>query len=372
MQRIKIGSTATLSLQQAIAEAARLKHQITTGGDPAGERRAVIAARTAAAAVEAAKSSNRELIALWGVQGAARGVTAGAVQDDSGQVTRGLEAVGLLDIPPDALAPAHIEAIINACPVKSRATRFAALHRYLRWALRRIGSDKSPPTAQFSRHERPKPNPPRARVLAGNELRAIWTAAEAAGGIEQDLTQFLMAVPCRRGEAIVMLWKDLDIAAGTWDQPTSKNGLPHRFYLPELAFEVLQRRRRAAGVDVSGDALVFTAESGQPFTTWSHLKRRIDAATPAGEIIARWTLHDLRRTYATTSAEVLGADDGLIDLSINHAASKTRSRVTGTYNLAEKREARQRLMSSWNRWLSTAVGITGGDDAEIVPLRAAG
>jgi hypothetical protein len=28
MQRIKIGSTATLSLQQAIAEAARLKHQI--------------------------------------------------------------------------------------------------------------------------------------------------------------------------------------------------------------------------------------------------------------------------------------------------------------------------------------------------------
>jgi integrase len=170
-----------------------------------------------------------------------------------------------------------------------------------------------------------------------------------------------------------MLWKDLDAAAGTWDQPTSKNGLPHRFYLPELASEVLQRRRRTAGVDVSGEALVFTAESGKPFTTWSELKRHIDAATQgAGETIAPWTLHDLRRTFATTSAEELGVDDGLIDLTINHAHSKTRSRITGTYNLAEKREARQRLMGSWNRWLSTAVGITEGNGAEIVPLWAAG
>jgi hypothetical protein len=83
-----------------------------------------------------------------------------------------------------------------------------------------------------------------------------------------------------------------------------------------------------------------------------------------------WTMHDLRRSFATIASRELKAADNLIDLTINHAAAKTRNVVTRTYNVNDKREERVELMRRWNALLVSL--IEGGPirEAEIVPLHA--
>jgi integrase len=258
------------------------------------------------------------------------------------------------------------------CPAKSRATRFSALNRYLTWALRHIRSDAVPVTKTFALHERPKRGDPRQRVLTLDELKAIWFAASDLGGIEGDLARFLICVPCRRGEAAQMRWQDIDLASGTWTQPTSKNDLAHRFFLNDLALDVLQERRRATGLVPSDGAQVFPGiTTGGVFSTWSHLKRRLDARlVRAGKNLDGWTLHDLRRSFVTIGAEQLGADDTLLDLVINHTPARTRNKVSRTYNLSERREDRIRLMRRWNALLVSLIEGRPTGEAAIVALHA--
>jgi integrase len=294
------------------------------------------------------------------------------MQDEIGQVTRGLDAVGLLDLPIEAVTVEAIETLLARCPIKSRATRFDALNRFLTWTSRRAGGGTVPVTTMFARHERPKRGEPRQRVLKPGELKAIWSAAGELGGVEGDLTRFLICVPCRRGEAGLMKWRDLDLAGGVWKMPTSKNALAHQFYLCGLALNILQSRKRTMGLAPDTAALVFPGiTTGGVFSTWSHLKRRLDARLARmGEKLDAWTLHDLRRSFATLAAERFAADDGLVDLILNHAASKTRSKITKTYNLSERREDRVKLMRSWDRLLVSLIGGAGGKEAEIITISA--
>ncbi len=377
MQRVRVGTTAEMTLAGAIAAAAALKAEIARGGDPAGERRQAVAARIAARAAEAARATCRDLIGLYGAAMTARGASRDHMQSEIGQLTRGLDAIAVLDLPLEAITVEAIQTLLSRCPVKSRATRFAALHRFLLWALRHVRSDAVAPTTVFARHEKPKRSEARQRVLTLDELKAIWFAAGGLGGVEGDLTRFLLCVPCRRGEAGLMTWRDVDFAGGVWTMPVSKNGLSHRFYLPGLALDVLQTRKRDAGLVPDADGRLFPGiTTGGVFTTWSHLKRRLDARlVQMGEKLDAWTLHDLRRTFVTICAEQLGADDTLLDLLVNHTPARTRNKVTRVYNLSERREERVRLMRSWDRLLVSLIegrpsNQAGISEAEIVTLHA--
>jgi hypothetical protein len=57
-------------------------------------------------------------------------------------------------------------------------------------------------------------------------------------------------------------------------------------------------------------------------------------------------------------------------LVINHAAAKTRSLVTRTYNVNDKRDERVELMRRWNALLVTLIEGRPTGDADIVPLHA--
>jgi integrase len=202
-------------------------------------------------------------------------------------------------------------------------------------------------------------------VLTLDELKAVWNATGGMYGVERDLTRFLVCVPCRRGEAALMRWRDVDIAAGVWDMPVSKNGLAHRFYLCGLALDVLQTRKRDADLVPDDTALVFPGvTTGGVFSTWSHLKRRVDGRlVQMGETVPGWTLHDLRRSFVTICADQLGADDNLLDLVINHTPARTRNRVSRTYNLD-----RIRLTRSWDQLLVSLIDGASANEAEIIRL----
>lgn len=114
------------------------------------------------------------------------------------------------------------------------------------------------PCAAISRSRRPKSPAGRAGYLAPDQLGRLWRAAEALREpVWRDLARFLIAVPCRRGEAARMEWAHVDLGTAEWRQPShmTKNRDPHGLYLHPLALDVLKARRLATG----GNGLVFPA-----------------------------------------------------------------------------------------------------------------
>jgi integrase len=60
----------------------------------------------------------------------------------------------------------------------------------------------------------------RTRILSDDELRAVWTTAEASGGSFDRYIQFLLLTPVRRNEAGNMTWAEFDGA--DWLTPASQ------------------------------------------------------------------------------------------------------------------------------------------------------
>jgi integrase len=348
-RHIRIGDTSSHSLAEARIIAADLRRRVREGGDPKSEAAAAAAAawaaKKAAAAEAAAKLTCQDKLEMYGTVLATRGLSPRRQREQLGQIRLGLTSVAALTLAPREITAPIIEKLLAACPAASRDTRFGALDRFLRWACK--GGEHVAATLLFERYERPKPPPSRRRVLSGAEIAAIWRAAEKLpNAVTADLVQFVITVPCRRGEAAEARWRDIDLAAKVWRQPTSKNDDPHAFPLNERALAILTRRRKATGGHP--DDFVFPGpRAAKPFMGWSNLieaiAARIDQATP---IVGDWRLHDIRRSFVTHLAEA-GHDETVLDLILNHRAARSRSGVRGIYQRAVRWPERVAALAAW-------------------------
>jgi integrase len=358
---VKLGDTNTLALHEAIAAHNRLKLRVLNGEDPSQDRRAAAEARKSEAMAARAVVACRELLDPYRELLAGRRLSERHVRDEIGHTTRALELMNSVDIAPALITPSMVDVMLSHSPAGSRRARFASLNRFLTWALRRDGAAVMPPTMLLARHERPKPVAPRQRVLTRDELSKIWAATDTLPGtVGRDLVQLLIVVPARINEAGAMHWRDVDMPGATWTQPTSKNGKPFKIPLNAPALEILRRRQWIAGGAPKPDALVFTAARGGQFRAWSVNKALLDKRTG----IADWRLHDFRRAFGTHMGEFF--DEALIDLSLNHSASVSRSGVTGVYNLAQRWGERVVLMQRWAEFL-----WPGQDGDNVVTLPSA-
>jgi integrase len=370
-----VGTTTTHSLREATAAVAALKLRVSMGQDPAlADRAAAASARAEALALrrrdalaEAARITCRTKLEGYRDLLSSRGRGEKHQTQELAQVRLALISAELLDATPGEITTGHIERMMAACPAGSRGLRFGSVDRFLRWVCRAEGI--APATALFDRHERPKAPPPRQRVLTGAETASVWTAAAGLKErVLQSLVQFLVAIPCREGEAACATWADIDLPNRTWSQPTSKNGRPHRYPLNERAIAIIEARRVAVGANVNPTSLVFPAPlSGKVFGGWSNLKGSLDARI--GSAVTPWRFHDLRRTAATMLGE-MGYDDALVDMLLNHTAAGTRSLLTRTYNVSQRWEDRARAMDAWGNWIGTALGDptpAGGSNVVNLP-----
>jgi integrase len=353
----------------ALLEAGKLRLRIMQGEDPGEDRRKAVRARYEAAKAAQARLTCREALVVYHEVLLGRGLSLRHVADELGQSRRAIDSVGLLDKPVGNISVAAVEKILAQCPRKSRPARFGALDRFLRWGLRHGGEDAVAPTARLTRYERPKPLPPRERVLSAVELGAIWHAMEQhISGKVRDLVLFLVTTPARESEVAKMRWRDVDLPGATWTQPTSKNGKSHRYPLNQRAIEILQRRHWAMDPGAHGknrgEMLVFPGPvCGNVFRAWSKVKLALDKRSG----VTGWRLHDLRRSFVTHMNDA-GFDYMLADLCINHSASRTRNPVTRAYNLSERWPDRVRLMEEWSRYLDAAVVGASVTDANLVIL----
>jgi len=368
---ITIGSPSTHSPDEARAEANKHKGRAKAGEDPASQRKSQIAAR--------AQLRGRTLKRLLEKYAEAlpnrpklRGDGIISPRHATYDLRHTKAAVALMkagDKVADDVTASDVRAMLRGCGSRT-ATAFhyyGALSRFFDWAQDEE-LVKANPCLFVARRRRPRAVAAREKYLSLTKLGQLWKAvalAEKLEPVQRDFVRFLIAVPCRRGEAASLDWCHLDLNAGIWAQPgqLTKNRDSHRIYLPSLALHILIRRHDTAGNPTRG--LVFPSPRAlKPLTTFGDIKARLEEAAPD---LGDWRFHDFRRSFATTLGES-GVSETVADAILNHRQSATRSGVLGTYQRAQRWPEQVEAMKAWNDILD---GIISGRPSprKVIPLR---
>lgn len=225
------------------------------------------------------------------------------------------------------------------------ANRILALVRSIfNWALDEELIDASP----AARVRPPGEETARERVLNDEEVKKLWSGFEQLGEPFGPLFQILLLTGQRRNEVAGMKWAEIENDIWRLPGERTKSGKGHLIPLSPLAKQILE------GVsEIEGCKHVFTTarRGGRPVSGWGKTKNRLDlivakeVAKGAGEPldmkkhgIADWTIHDLRRTFAT-GLRSLGVDRLTVSKCLNHAEAGI-TQVYDRYSAdPEKREA---------------------------------
>lgn len=215
----------------------------------------------------------------------------------------------------------HIEierriARLSHTPVEQQHA-FVVVRTFFRWAHRKHYTDRNPMERMESRFR----YKPRERILTDDELLKVWNAAndDTFGTI----VKLLILTGQRSGEIKTLTCKMIGKDAITL--PDTKNGRSHTFPTAPLA--------RALLTHIPFGALPNFA--------------RCKAALDRRSAVAGWTLHDLRRTFAS-GLQRLGVRLEVTEALLNHVSGSRAGivRVYQTYDYAKEKRAAIELWES--------------------------
>jgi integrase len=177
---------------------------------------------------------------------------------------------------------------------------------------------------------------PRSRVLSDPELMSVWGAADRQGNAHGTIVKLLILTGQRRGEIAALQRSFINSKEQTITLPATlaKNGREHTFPYGDMVASTLDAIPR-----LNTTSYLFPARDHEdrPFSGWSKSKETLEFLPS----IRPWTLHDLRRTFATNLA-ALGVAPHVVERLLNHC-SGTISGVAAIYNryrfMNEMREA---------------------------------
>jgi integrase len=202
---------------------------------------------------------------------------------------------------------------------------------------------------------RPKTSPPRDRVLTDQEVVAIWNAAgdDEFGRI----VKLLILTGQRRTEVGGMTWNELD--GGTWTIPAArtKNGRQHTLPLSGLAQSIIESVPPQIGRDH-----LFGARAPRGFCSWAPAKDDLDARL--GDQVRPWTLHDLRRSFATRMCD-LGILPHVVEQILNHHSGHRRG-PAGVYNWSPYEREVRAALALWDDHIRS---IIQGGGRKVLPMR---
>jgi integrase len=395
---VTIGNPGSHSVEDARIEANHIKGRAARGADPAAERKAAAeeATRKRGATLQRLLADyEKALPKRQKMRGGNKRPSPEYVAAELAQVRLALAAMDAKQKPVADLTEDDVSKFIASASGEggNARARFGSLSRFLDWCRGQKHIAVNPCT-EIARTERPKPPQARTQYLKLEDLGRLWRAADnLREPVWRDFTRFLIAVPCRRGEAANMDWSHVNLCEGEWRQPEhlTKNGDPHRLYLHPLAQDVLKARLQAAAeAQAGGDpakvayvmateqlraGLVFPAPvSGGVIATFADLKTALSDATklndgPEGEALQGWTWHDFRRSFATALGEA-GIPEAVADAVLNHRQSATRGGVLGVYQRASRWPEQVRAMRLWGELLAAAIEGRQADDGVVVEMRA--
>jgi integrase len=199
-----------------------------------------------------------------------------------------------------------------------KAHAYTALKTFFNWCLAREYCDKHP----LANVPKPKTAPPRERVLDEEEIYQVWAAT-----IEDtpfNLIVRLLLLTAQRANQIASLHEDwIDYKTKVINFPASimKGNQPHT-----LPFGPLVEFHLRKALPVKGYLFSPAGRVGQPFSNWSTSKKKLDARCA----IEPWAIHDLRRTWATHSAQ-LDTEPHIIERVLAHATGSI-TKIAAIYN----------------------------------------
>jgi integrase len=190
---------------------------------------------------------------------------------------------------------------------------FVILRAFIRWAHRQHYLDRNP----MERMQAPHSYVPRERILTNAELVRVWNATE--DDTFGKIVKLLILTGQRRGEITQLTGSmvgDDTITIPVW---LAKNSREHTFPLGNMAKSILNP-------PLSGDACYFPAlGKTTPFNGYSKCKPKLERRCG----VSGWTLHDLRRTFASGLASI-GISLPVVERLLNHVSGRFGG-IVGVY-----------------------------------------
>jgi integrase len=237
-----------------------------------------------------------------------------------------------------------IDAWIEAGKVARATNGLAVLRSMYGWAKQRRRVPVNPATDI----QAVKPRA-RERVLSDDEIRAVWTGAQALGYPFGPLAQILLLTGQRLGEVAGMRWTDVDLKTGIWTQATAK-GDPQVLPLPDAAVNLIEALPRVG-------EYVFATRKDRPVSGLSKAKARLDDLCG----VLDWRLHDLRRSVRTNLPRV-GVDPDTAERVLGHRLQGVRA-IYDRWSYADEKGAALR------KWAALLASIVADEPANVVAIR---
>ena len=185
----------------------------------------------------------------------------------------------------------------------------------------------------------------RSRVLSDHELRQVWNAAHAIPFPFGSIVLLLILTGQRLGEVSGLQWTWIDDRDLTITLPPAitKNSTQHTFPYGEFAKRIFETTPRMS-------EFVFPSLDGTAaYVGHNKAKGRLDALCP----LPHWTLHDLRRTFATIHAQV-GTPPHVTEALLNHKMG-TRSPIQRIYDRHTYIPEMRAAINSYENYLNKLV-----------------
>jgi len=213
---------------------------------------------------------------------------------------------------------------------------FVVLRTFFRWAHRKYYVDHNPMDRMVSRYR----YRPRTRILSDEELKRVWLAAGA--DYFGTLVRLLILMGQRVGEVAGLsadMVGDDSVTLPAW---LTKNRREHAFPLGNLAREYI------ATLDLPNRG-TYRCRS---FHNYQRLKARLDKASG----VTGWTLHDLRRTFASGLA-AQGVALPVIERLLNHVSGSFGG-IVGVY---QRYDFANEMCDAVDRWEAHLNEVLRGD-----------
>lgn len=243
----------------------------------------------------------------------------------------------------DTITRADLTRLIDNVPRGAGRALHARIRAFYSWAMPRLDRLEANPATYAGRPPAP---PSRKRVLADDELRAVWNAAEAEPFPWRAAIKLLILTGQRRAEVFEAEWSEFDLDKATWTIPPerAKNGVESIVPLSAAALEVLNATPR-----IKGASKVFPSRSDgdKGPSGFSRFMARFRARIEKdlGRPVEDWRLHDLRRTLAT-GLQRLGTRLEVTEAVLNHV-SGTRSGIVGVYQRHQFTDEKRHALDLW-------------------------
>ncbi|MBU1664282.1 MAG: tyrosine-type recombinase/integrase [Gammaproteobacteria bacterium] len=303
MAWVKLGTFPEMTVEKARAEAQKVLGEFATGSNPAEARRAFKAVLTLS-----------ELFAEYGERHGSKKL---AWRDDQQRFRDYLEKpLGKKKL--SAITRADLARILSDAEKAGKAVATVRAIRALASIIFAKGIEwghlETNP-AQGVKISGKKVT--RDRFLQSDEMPRFFVAlTEEPSATMRDFILLALLTGARRANLCAMHWQEIDLGAGVWRIPRTKNDEPQSVTLCPEAVVILEARKEATG---GGFVFPGTGETGHIVEPRKAVERVMDrAGIPFGRNVPNGvTLHDLRRTLGSWQARA-GASLAIIGKSLNH------------------------------------------------------